>query len=75
MAAYEDMLRHTSTTWAPWYIIPADHKWFVRVAVAGLIAKALEGLKLRYPVLSAEKLAELKTSRRMLMREKPTRRT
>ena len=46
MAAYEDMFNHTSTKWAPWYIIPADHKWFTRLAVAATINATLKGLQL-----------------------------
>jgi PPK2 family polyphosphate:nucleotide phosphotransferase len=49
MHAYSDMMRHTSTAFAPWYVVPADHKWFTRLAVADIIGDALEGLKLEYP--------------------------
>jgi PPK2 family polyphosphate:nucleotide phosphotransferase len=54
MDAYEEMFNHTSTSWAPWYIIPADHKWFTRLAVVSVINSALEGLKLAYPEVSPE---------------------
>jgi len=66
MAAYEDAITHTSTAWAPWYIIPADHKWFMRAAVAEIIGDALEGLRLRYPAVSPEDRARWAEARRML---------
>jgi PPK2 family polyphosphate:nucleotide phosphotransferase len=52
MAAYEDMLTHTSTEWAPWYVIPADHKWFTRLAVVDIICAKLKSLDLQYPSIS-----------------------
>jgi PPK2 family polyphosphate:nucleotide phosphotransferase len=58
-AAYEDMLSHTSTTWAPWYVIPADHKWFTRLAVAGLIYHTLRCMNLAYPTVDETKRADL----------------
>jgi polyphosphate kinase 2 (PPK2 family) len=57
--AYEEMLTHTSTAAAPWYVIPADHKWFSRVAVAGVIVAELEALHLAYPQVSDEQRAHL----------------
>jgi PPK2 family polyphosphate:nucleotide phosphotransferase len=54
MQAYEDALSHTSTAWAPWYIIPADHKWYTRVAVADVIVSTLDSLNLKYPALDRE---------------------
>lgn len=66
MAAYEDMLRSTSTEEAPWYVIPADHKWFTRMAVADIIVDTLEGLKLAFPTLGKEKKAELQEARKLL---------
>ena len=54
MDSYEEMFNHTSTSWAPWYIIPADHKWFTRLAVVSVINSTLEGLKLAYPEVSPE---------------------
>jgi len=47
--AYEDMIRHTSSKEAPWYVVPADNKWFTRLVVAAAIVDALKGLKLAYP--------------------------
>ncbi len=51
MAAYEDALRQTSTTWAPWFVIPADKQWFTRLAVAEIVREAMDGLDLRYPTV------------------------
>lgn len=59
MDAYEEMLNHTSTSWAPWYIIPADHKWFTRLAVVTVINYTLDALKLTYPEVSPEQKAAL----------------
>jgi PPK2 family polyphosphate:nucleotide phosphotransferase len=59
MAAYADMLAATSTKWAPWHIIPADHKWFTRLAVAEIIVDAGQGLKLSYPAVSKTQRAAL----------------
>lgn len=69
MEAYEDAFNHTSTEWAPWYIIPADHKWFTRTAVADIIVHTLKHLDLKYPVLSAEHLRGLQESKRLLEAE------
>jgi polyphosphate kinase 2 (PPK2 family) len=49
MAAYQDLIRHTSTRRAPWYVVPADHKWFARVVIGSAIVSALEGLDLHFP--------------------------
>jgi len=57
--AYEDMLGATSTTYAPWHVIPADHKWFARLAVADIIIDTLRSMKLHYPKLSKETRAGL----------------
>jgi polyphosphate kinase 2 (PPK2 family) len=46
MAAYQDMIRATATPWAPWYVVPADHKWFTRVLVGGAVIDALASLDL-----------------------------
>ena len=66
MKAYEEVFQHTSTEWAPWYIIPADHKWFTRAAVADIIVAKLESLKLRYPEVSEERRKSLLKARKML---------
>ncbi len=59
MTVYEDMFNHTSTEWAPWYIIPADHKWFSRLAVASVLHHTLDQLDLTYPTVSEEQKAAL----------------
>jgi len=68
MTAYEKMLSATSTDHAPWYVIPSDHKWFTRVAVADILVKELKSLKLRYPRVSAEQRVVLKRERPLLER-------
>jgi PPK2 family polyphosphate:nucleotide phosphotransferase len=70
MRAYEDVFTHTSTTAAPWYIIPADNKWFMRLAVAAITAQTLDSLNLKYPVLTKDKKNELLEARKVLMAEK-----
>jgi PPK2 family polyphosphate:nucleotide phosphotransferase len=70
MKSYEDMFSNTSTSWAPWYIIPADHKWFTRAAVADIIVSKLESLNLKYPEVSQEKKEELREAKKVLEAEK-----
>jgi PPK2 family polyphosphate:nucleotide phosphotransferase len=67
--AYEDVLSATSTAEAPWYIIPADSKWFARIVVAEIIVETLESLSLKYPVLSEAQQKTLKEVRRQLRAE------
>jgi PPK2 family polyphosphate:nucleotide phosphotransferase len=67
-AAYSDAIAATSTPHAPWYIVPADHKWFAQIVVADVIVNALQELKLSYPKLSAEDRRTLKRARRQLAR-------
>jgi PPK2 family polyphosphate:nucleotide phosphotransferase len=69
MQAYEEMIRSTSSDHAPWYVIPADHKWFMRLAVAEVIADTLESLNLSYPKVDAEKKKELEAARELLKGE------
>jgi PPK2 family polyphosphate:nucleotide phosphotransferase len=69
MDAYEDVFAHTSTKRAPWFIVPADNKWFTRLAVAAIVYDALENLDISYPRVSAAKKAELQEVRRMLVAE------
>jgi PPK2 family polyphosphate:nucleotide phosphotransferase len=57
--AFSEMLSHTSTEWAPWYVIPADHKWFARIAAGAVIAHTLIELDPSYPVVSDERRADL----------------
>lgn len=66
MAAYEDMIRHTATKHSPWYVIPADNKWFTRLVVAAVIVETLESLKLQYPKVSAEQRKALQAARKEL---------
>jgi PPK2 family polyphosphate:nucleotide phosphotransferase len=66
MKAYEDVFNNTSTTWAPWHIIPADRKWFTRTAVADIIVRTLESLNLTYPTPDPEHLKGLKEARTIL---------
>ena len=70
MEAYEDLIAATSTDEAPWYVIPADRKWFMRMAVADAIVEALESLKLEYPEVDEEKKKELEAARALLLKEK-----
>ncbi|MCA9535480.1 MAG: polyphosphate kinase 2 family protein [Myxococcales bacterium] len=69
MSAFEDTLRSTSTPWAPWYAIPADDKGFMRREVARIVRETLEGLKLKFPKVSAEQLAEMQRLREALAAE------
>lgn len=66
MAAYEDMVRHTATPEAPWFVVPADNKWFTRIVVAAAVGEALASLKLHYPVVGEAKRKELAAARRRL---------
>jgi PPK2 family polyphosphate:nucleotide phosphotransferase len=74
MQAYQDCLRATSTAHAPWYVIPADHKWYMRMAVAELVVQALEGLDLEFPKISKDQRAELEEARNFLEAEGGTER-
>jgi PPK2 family polyphosphate:nucleotide phosphotransferase len=65
-SAYEDVIRETSSEEAPWYVVPADHKWFTRLVVAAAIVDALAGLDLQYPKLTAEQRRALAAARREL---------
>ena len=67
--AYEEVIRHTATPHAPWYVVPADHKWFTRLVVAAAIIDALEELDLAYPTVDAHKRDELKLVRGELEQE------
>ncbi|MBM3789179.1 MAG: polyphosphate kinase 2 family protein [Acidobacteria bacterium] len=66
MAAYEEMIRRTATEHAPWYVVPADHKWFTRLVVAAAVVDALASLRLRYPQVGKDKLRELAAARKAL---------
>ena len=70
MAAYEDMIRNTATKESPWYVVPADNKWFTRMVVAAAVIEALGSLDLAYPRVDPTKLKELAAARRTLMSKK-----
>ena len=70
MDAYEDMIRNTATADAPWYVVPADNKWFTRVVVAAAIVDAMNGLKLKFPNVDKRKRKELEAIEAILKREK-----
>src|SRR5688572_13789746 len=64
--AYEDMIRRTATPAAPWYVVPADNKWFTRIVVAAAIVDALAGLKLEYPAISKSQREEIERAKEVL---------
>lgn len=67
MKAYEEMIRNTSTKNSPWYVIPADNKWFTRLIVAAAIVETLASLDLHYPEVTTEKLKDLTEVRKKLL--------
>jgi hypothetical protein len=69
MDAYQDAIRQTSTAEAPWYVVPADQKWFTRLVVAAALAQALDGLKLQYPAVTGAALKELHKAKKALLKE------
>lgn len=69
MEAYEDCLRWTSTKWAPWYVVPADNKWFTRLAVAYVLTERLKALKLKYPEVTEDQMTALAIAQRKLTTE------
>jgi PPK2 family polyphosphate:nucleotide phosphotransferase len=70
MNAYEDMIQHTATPEAPWYVVPADHKWFTHIAVGAAIIKTLEGMRLQFPKVDKERRKQLAAARQTLLHEK-----
>ena len=70
MAAYEDAIRRTASREAPWYVVPADNKWYTRLVVAAAIVEALWKLDLAYPGIDEARGKEIAAARRSLMREK-----
>jgi PPK2 family polyphosphate:nucleotide phosphotransferase len=70
MAAYEEAIRETSRDEAPWYVVPADNKWFTRLIVAGAMAQAMEGLDLAYPKVEGKALEELQAAKEALEAER-----
>ena len=69
MAAYEDMIRHTSTAEAPWYIVPADDKWFSRMIIAAALVDTLDSLDLRFPPVDRAMLRRMNQARKALLAE------
>ena len=69
MAAYDDMIRQTSTPEAPWFVVPADHKWFARMVVAAALVQELGALGLDFPKVEGEALRELRKAEKALKRE------
>lgn len=70
MSAYEDMIRNTATDAAPWYVVPADNKWYTRLIVAAAVIDGLNSLNLHFPKVGPEKQAELAKARRALLAER-----
>ncbi len=64
--AYEDCLNRTSTEWAPWFVVPADNKWFTRLTVSEIVVRTLKRLNLRYPEVSEKRRRELLEIRKLL---------
>jgi len=69
MEAYEDMIRHTASDEAPWYVVPADNKWFTRVVVAAAVIETLHSLGLKYPEVGKDKLKELAAAKKVLLKK------
>jgi PPK2 family polyphosphate:nucleotide phosphotransferase len=69
MKAYEEMFSHTSTEWAPWHIIPADHKWFTRLLVSYFIYSKMKEMRLEYPTVTEKHRQELLKARELLEQE------
>ncbi len=67
MKAYEEMIQETATKEAPWYVVPADNKWFTRVVVAGAVIETLDSLDLAYPKVDEGKLKELAAAKKKLL--------
>jgi PPK2 family polyphosphate:nucleotide phosphotransferase len=67
--AYEELINHTSTKWAPWFIMPADHKWMTQLGVAAIIYNTLAGLDISYPEVDDEAKKDLALARKQLLEE------
>jgi PPK2 family polyphosphate:nucleotide phosphotransferase len=67
MEAYEEMIQETTTKDAPWYVVPADNKWFTRFVVAGAVIETLDSLDLAYPKVDEVKLKELAAAKKKLL--------
>jgi PPK2 family polyphosphate:nucleotide phosphotransferase len=70
MVAYEDAIRHTSTPEAPWFVVPADNKWFSRIVVAAAVVQEMESLDLKYPKVTGKALKQLRKAEKALKAEK-----
>lgn len=70
MKSYEDMIRNTSTEEAPWYVVPADNKWFTRLVVAGAVIDGLTSLGLSYPTVGPDQMKELAEAKKLLSSSK-----
>ena len=70
MKAYEETIRETATEDSPWYVVPADNKWFTRVVVAAAVIDALASLNLHYPIVGEAKKKELAEARKLLIVDK-----
>jgi polyphosphate kinase 2 (PPK2 family) len=71
MAAYKKAINETATAQSPWYVIPADKKWFTRIAISTIVLDVLQGMKLKYPVLDKEEKDKLGEAGRALREESP----
>jgi PPK2 family polyphosphate:nucleotide phosphotransferase len=69
LAAYEEVFEHTSTAWAPWYVVPADRKWFARIAVAAIIAQKLMEMNPQFPTVGEAQRQEMLACREVLLAE------
>ena len=69
MAAYEDVIQATATKWAPWYVVPADNKWYSRLVVAAAVVSEMEKLALAYPEVSPDQMKQLRAARKALEAE------
>ena len=69
MSAYEDVIRHTATEWAPWHVVPADRKWFTRLIVSAIVIDAIQSLDPRFPEVDARTRAEFKKTKAVLESE------
>jgi hypothetical protein len=69
-AAYQEMIRYTASRDAPWYVVPADHKWFARAVIGSTIIGALESLDLQFPKVDTSEAGELEKTRKALLSER-----
>ena len=68
MKAYEETIRHTSSKHAPWYVVPADNKWYTRLIVASAVVEGIASLNLAYPKVSAAQREEMAQARKSLIK-------